>query len=196
MRKSAATPTSKHNKWKVPFYFILLRNHYVLWIRQSGFGLSYAYVIFLIIFLCRCASGSSERGASEVQAAVGCRKRRLPRPHPPPSSQKTTWVAFLLLFSFFPFKISLSNNVCITWALQKALTLLVNMMGHKAVKWIPLRNMVRALLSTSKDEIDVAQYDHILGKHCCLKLSHTTVHLYSFTPSVLLSISLSVSSPS
>lgn len=170
----------------------LLFYHYVLWIRQSGFGLSYAYVIFLIIFLCRCASGSSERGASEVQAAVGCRKRRLPRPHPPPSSQKTTWVAFLLLFSFFSFKISLSNNVCITWALQKALTLLVNMMGHKAVKWIPLRNMARALLS----EIDVAQYDHILGKHCCLKLSHTTVHLYSFMPSVLLSISLSVSSPS
>lgn len=152
--------------------------------------------IFNFFFFCRCTSGSSERGASEVQAAVGCRKRRLPRPHPPPSSQKTTWVAFFVVFSFFLFKISLSNNVCITWALQKALTLLVNMMGHKAVKWIPLRNMARALLSTSKDEIHVAQYDHILGKHCCLKLSHTTVLLYSFTPSVLLSTSLSVSSPS
>lgn len=46
--------------------------------------------------------------------------------------------------------------------------------------------MARALLSTSKDEIHVAQYDHILGKQCCLKLSHTTVHLYPLTPSVRL----------
>lgn len=115
---------------------------------------------------------------------------------PSPLQPKNHVSCFFVAFFFFSFKISLSNNVCITWALEKALTLLVNMMGHKAVKWIPLRNMARALLSTSKDEIDVAQYDHILGKHCCLKLSHTTVHLYSFTPSVLLSISLSVSSPS
>lgn len=53
--------------------------------------LNLEYEVFLLF--CRCTSGSGERGEAEVQTEAGQRKRRLPRPHHPTSSQKATWVA-------------------------------------------------------------------------------------------------------
>lgn len=144
------------------------------------------------MFCRRSASGPSERRATEVQAEVGCRKRLLPRPNPPPSCQKATWVTFSCFILFF--------YVFITWALQNRRFNSVVISVNKAVKWVPLRNKTTALLSKSNMFLCICQLwdfcDIIWSyfKHLdifVLLLPHNTVHLYPFTPPSLPPVPLS-----
>lgn len=112
---------------------------------------------------------------------------------PSPLQPKNHVSCFFVAFFFFSFKISLSNNVCITWALQKALTLLVNMMGHKAVKWIPLRNMMRWRWRWDWCGTIWSYFRQTLLPKTVAHHS-TFIFLHALRPS--LSLALSVSSPS